>query len=72
MSEPNKTYADDLIKRLKAVNSITGLASIIDLCAEAANYISNTEQLRSSIEGQLSGFNQWSEIRKKRKEDGWK
>ena len=36
----------DLIDRLNSVNSITGIESIIDMCREAANYISNMEAYR--------------------------
>lgn len=71
MSEPNKTYADELIERLKAVNSITGLESIINLCDEAAVYISNCEMFRRSIGDQMTGFEHWIDIKKRRREDGW-
>ena len=36
----------NLIDRLNNVNSITGIESIIDMCHEAANYISNMEAYR--------------------------
>lgn len=35
-----------LIDRLNNVNSITGIESIIDMCREAACYISNMEAYR--------------------------
>ena len=71
MSEPNKTYADILIEGLKNVNAITGIASIIDLCSEAANYISNCEEFRRSIGDQMTGFEHWTDIKKRRRKDGW-
>ena len=39
----------NLIDRLNSVNSITGIASIIDMCHEAASYISNMETYRYEI-----------------------
>ena len=39
----------NLIDRLNNVNSITGIESIIDMCHEAANYISNMEAYRYEI-----------------------
>lgn len=39
----------NLIDRLNNVNSITGIESIIDMCREAANYISNMERYRYEV-----------------------
>ena len=39
----------NLIDRLLNVNSITGIESIIDMCREAANYISNMEAYRHEV-----------------------
>ncbi len=40
----------NLIDRLNNVNTITGIESIIDMCREAACYISNMEAYRHEIE----------------------
>ena len=39
----------NLIDQLNNVNSITGIESIIDMCHEAADYISNMEAYRYDI-----------------------
>ena len=49
----NKSYIPDniqeLVDRLESVNSITGIESIIDMCHEAANYISIMEAFRHEM-----------------------
>ena len=42
-------WVTDLINKLRTVNHITGLQSIIDLCNEAADYISAAEKFKSDI-----------------------
>lgn len=48
----------NLIDRLNSVNSITGIESIIDMCREAANYISNMEVYRYEIFCNTEGIKQ--------------
>lgn len=49
----NNTYIpaniQNLIDRLLHVNSITGVESIIDMCRDAASYISNMERYRYEV-----------------------
>ena len=55
-------WATHLINELRTVNHITGLRYIIDLCNEAADYISAAEKFKSDIADIVKrnkGDNEW-------------
>ena len=55
----NVGYVEDLINKLLSVNSITGIASIIDLCKNAADYIMEAEKLRDQCLRQNDMFERY-------------
>ena len=46
-----------LIDRLESVNTITGVESIIDMCHQAADYISNMEAFKHEMTLELEMMN---------------
>ena len=51
---------EDLIERLETVNTITGIASIIERCRDAARYIENAERVLYEIRKETNSFTDWA------------